>query len=142
MISLAWVFLVSLLSATLLPGGSEILVASQACLGGSGLLLGLVATLGNTLGSFVNWGLGRFLLHYENRRWFPIKPAQRLKAEYWFARWGRWSLLFAWLPVVGDPLTAVAGVLRVPWLTFLFLVGAGKALRYSLVIGLAKLAGC
>lgn len=140
--SLWWVFLISLLSATLLPGGSEVLVAAQVCLGGSSLLLWLAATVGNTLGSFINWGMGRFLLHYEGRRWFPIKPQQRLKAEVWFKRWGKWSLFFAWLPVVGDPLTLVAGVLRVHWLTFLLLVGVGKALRYALVIGLAGLAGC
>lgn|SRR5690606_35215925 len=140
--SLGWVFLISLLSATLLPGGSEVLVASQVCMGGSGFLLWLAATLGNTAGSFVNWGLGRYLLHYQERRWFPVKPAQRLKAEQWFMRWGKWSLFFAWLPIIGDPLTLVAGVLRVHWMTFLLLVGLGKALRYALVVGLAGLAGC
>ncbi|SFX56746.1 YqaA family protein [Marinospirillum alkaliphilum] len=139
---LLWVFLVGFLSATLLPGGSEALVVAQSCSGQVLWALWLTASVSNTLGSFVNWGMGRWLLHYETRRWFPVKPHQRLKAERWFARWGKWSLFLAWLPVVGDPLTLVAGVLRVHWLTFLLLVGAGKALRYAVVLGLAGLAGC
>lgn len=139
---LIWMFWVGFLSATLLPGGSEALVVVQVCGGQSLLALWLVATLANTLGSWVNWVLGRHLLQYEGRRWFPVKPAQRLKAEVWFNRWGKWSLLLAWLPVVGDPLTLVAGTLRVNVWVFLLLVGLGKALRYLLVIWAAGLAGC
>ena len=140
MISLGSVFVISLLSATLLPGGSEALVVAQVCLGAPLFWLWLAATLGNTLGSWINWAMGRYLLRFEQRRWFPVSPAQRLKAEAWFQRWGQGSLLFAWLPIVGDPLTLVAGVLRVHWLSFLLLVGCGKALRYALVIWLAGLA--
>ena len=139
---LLWVFIISFLSATLLPGGSEAIVIAQACLGQPLFALWLVASISNTLGSWVNWALGRYLLHYEGRRWWPVKPEQRLKAERWFQRWGYWSLVFAWLPVVGDPLTLVAGVLRVHWLPFMLLVGLGKALRYAVVLGAAGLAGC
>ncbi|WP_114418344.1 YqaA family protein [Marinospirillum perlucidum] len=140
--SLFWVFITGLVSATLFPGGSEALVVAQVCREQPLLLLWLLATSGNTLGSWINWLLGRYLLHFENRRWFPIKPHQRLKAEAWFQRWGFWSLLFAWLPVVGDPLTLVAGTLRVHWLKFLLLVATGKGLRYALLIAAARLAGC
>jgi membrane protein YqaA with SNARE-associated domain len=139
---LIWVFIIGFLSATLLPGGSEALVITQSCLGQPLLGLWLAASISNTLGSVVNWALGRYLLHFENRRLFPIKPQQRLKAEAYFQRWGYWSLLFAWLPVVGDPLTLVAGVLKVPWLPFLLLVALGKALRYGVIIYAAGLAGC
>ncbi|SFC11916.1 membrane protein YqaA, SNARE-associated domain [Marinospirillum celere] len=139
---LVWVFVISFLSATLLPGGSEALVIAQSCLGLALFPLWAVATVSNTLGSWVNWILGRYLLRFEHRRWFPVKPEQRMKAERWFARWGVWSLVFAWLPVVGDPLTLVAGVLRVHWLPFLLLVGLGKALRYAVILGVAALAGC
>jgi len=139
---LVWVAVVGFLSATLLPGGSEALVVAQSCLGQPLFALWLVASISNTLGSLVNWAMGRYLLRFEERRWFPVSPAQRLKGERWFARWGMGSLVFAWLPIIGDPLTLVAGVLRVHWLPFLLLVALGKALRYALVIGVAGLAGC
>ena len=98
-------------------------------------LLLLVATSGNSLGSCVNWLLGRFCLRYQDRRWFPFSAAQRAKAENGFRRFGLWSLLFAWLPLAGDPLTFVAGVLRVPFWPFLVLVTLGKGARYLVVIG-------
>lgn len=139
---LLWVAIVGFLSATLLPGGSEAIVVAQSCLGQPLFSLWLVASISNTLGSLVNWAMGRYLLHFQDRRWFPVSPAQRLKGERWFARWGIWSLLFAWLPIVGDPLTLVAGVLRVHWLPFLLLVALGKALRYAVLLGAAGLAGC
>ncbi|KAB7622737.1 DedA family protein [Alkalilimnicola sp. S0819] len=92
------------------------------------------ATAGNTLGSAVNWALGRYLLHYQDRRWFPVKQKSLAKSQAWFQRWGVWSLLLAWLPVGGDPLTLVAGVMRVNFWLFLLLVAAGKAARYAFVI--------
>ncbi|MCQ8896699.1 DedA family protein [Limnobacter humi] len=94
----------------------------------------LVATAGNTLGSVINYALGRWLLHFQDRRWFVFKADQLDRVTQTFNRYGRWSLLFAWLPVVGDPLTFVAGVLRVPFWPFLALVAVGKAARYGLVI--------
>jgi membrane protein YqaA with SNARE-associated domain len=101
---------------------------------GNALALWLTASVGNTLGSFVNWLLGRFCLHWQDRRWFPIKPDRLERAQVWFSRYGIWSLLFAWLPVVGDPLTFAAGVLRVNAGLFLILVAAGKATRYGAVL--------
>lgn len=123
------------LAATLVPMSSEAVLAALRVAGEreAWLLLAL-ATLGNTLGSLFNWALGRFALHWQDRRWFPIKRPELDRASLWFGRWGLWSLPFAWVPVIGDPLTLVAGVLRVPALPFLLLVGLGKAARYGVVL--------
>ena len=100
-----------------------------------------VASVGNTLGSVVNWLVGRFLLRWRERRWFPIGAAALERATAWFARFGVWSLLLAWLPIVGDPLTLVAGVLRVNFWLFVALVALGKTARYALVLGVVDLFG-
>ena len=128
-------FLSAFLAATILPLSSEAVLAALTAAEGANLFgLWAIASLGNTLGAFVNWLLGRFFLHWQDRRWFPIKPDQLERASRWFQRYGAWSLLFAWLPVVGDPLTLLSGILRVnPWL-FLALVATGKAARYAVVI--------
>ncbi len=126
------------LSATLLPGSSEALLAGLLVKGGEDpAALLLAATAGNLLGSVVNWVLGRYLSHFRDRRWFPVSEQRYEQAADWFRRFGLWSLLFAWLPVVGDPLTVIAGALRVRFLWFLVLVGLGKAARYLLVAATA-----
>ena len=128
-------FASAFLAATLLPMSSEaVLAALTAASGHEALLLWLVATAGNTLGALVNWVLGRFCLHWRDRRWFPVKAGELERAGAWFRRYGAWALLFAWLPVVGDPLTFVGGIFRVNVWAFLLLVGAGKAARYAAVI--------
>ena len=131
----AGLFAASFLAATIFPFQSELVLV--------GLLLGgdfpwpvllAVATVGNVLGSVVNWGIGRFFLHFRDRRWFPVKAESYARMERWFARWGVWSLLFAWLPVVGDPLTVVAGALRVSLPLFIVLVTLGKLGRYAVLV--------
>ncbi len=97
------------------------------------MLLVTFASLGNVLGSIINWGLGRFLIHLRHRRWFPLKPAAYDRAVGWFNRYGLWSLLLAWVPVIGDPLTVVAGALRVDLLRFTVLVAIGKVGRYIFI---------
>lgn len=97
-------------------------------------VLFVLATLGNTSGAVVNWALGRFCRHWAGRRWFPFSHEQMTRAGERFGRYGIWSLLFAWVPVVGDPLTFAAGILRVRFLPFLVLVGLGKSVRYAAVI--------
>ncbi|WP_431857476.1 YqaA family protein [Azospirillum sp.] len=128
-------FLAALVAATLLPAQSELLLAGLSASGSYdvGLLLA-VATAGNVLGSAINWVLGRYLMHFQDRRWFPVSARQVEKATAWFRRFGVWSLLFAWLPLVGDPLTLVAGILRVDLRLFLLLVTVGKAGRYAAVV--------
>lgn len=130
-------FLSSLLAATVLPFSSEAVLAGMDVSGHfSTLGLFSVATLGNTLGSVVNWGLGRFCLRWRDRRWFPVKPRELERAGRLFNRWGVPSLLFAWLPVIGDPLTLAAGILRTPFLVMLPLVALGKGARYAALLGL------
>ncbi|MBX9755496.1 MAG: DedA family protein [Pseudomonadaceae bacterium] len=130
----AGLFVLALLAATLLPMQSEaglvalLLTDSYSV---SGLLLAAIA--GNTLGSTINWWLGRSLGRFQQRRWFPVTPAQLQRAQHWYQRYGRWSLLLSWLPIVGDPLTLVAGVLREPLPSFLLLVLLAKSARYLLL---------
>ena len=128
-------FLSAFLSATLLPGSSEaVLLGFLAGRHGEPALLIAFASLGNVAGSSVNWVLGRFLLHYRDRRWFPLKDATNSRAQAWFARYGVWSLLLSWVPVIGDPLTLVAGIMQVPFLRFVLFTAVGKVLRYVLIV--------
>lgn len=131
MIGYAGLFLSALVAATLLPMQSEAVLAGLL-LGGSHSVAVLlaVATIGNVLGAVINWALGRFLMRFRDRRWFPASDAQMARAEGWYRRYGRWSLLASWVPLVGDPLTVVAGVLREPFWIFLLLVTVAKAGRY------------
>lgn len=130
----AGLFLVAFLAATILPAQSEVLLAGMVLTRhypASALVL--VATAGNVLGSVVNWLLGRFLAEFEERRWFPVRHEQVARAERWYHRWGKWSLLLSWAPFIGDPLTVVAGVLREPLPVFLVLVTLAKLGRYIAV---------
>ncbi|MCB9538128.1 MAG: DedA family protein [Myxococcales bacterium] len=123
------------LAATLLPVASEVVVVGLAAQPGvAAAPLWLAASLGNTLGAVVNYGLGRFALHWRDRRWFPVGPGQLARAQAWFQRWGVWTLLLAWAPVVGDALTVIAGIMRVRPLPFLALVFVGKAARYAALL--------
>jgi membrane protein YqaA with SNARE-associated domain len=135
MIELFTLFTASLLAATLVPAQSEAVLVTLH-LGGhhSASLLVLVATVGNVLGACINWLLGRYLLTFQQRRWFPIKPAAIENATRHYQRFGVWSLLFSWLPIIGDPLTLVAGFLRTNFLLFLVLVTIGKAARYIALV--------
>jgi membrane protein YqaA with SNARE-associated domain len=127
----AGLFAAALGAASILPLQSEPLLVGLLLLGEQpAWALVAVASLGNTLGSCLNWGLGRWIERYRDRRWFPVSPAALARAEGWYRRWGRWSLLLSWAPVMGDPLTVVAGVLREPFGTFLLLVAIAKTARY------------
>jgi len=131
-------FLVALASATLLPGGSEVWLARLWCAGEPAMLLWVVASLGNTLGSLVNVGLGRYARHFQDRRWFPVSRRGLERAERWYSRVGEWSLLASWAPLVGDPLTVLAGILRLPWWRAILLITLAKAARYALVLWFAQ----
>lgn len=137
---LVGLFTLAFSAATLLPGGSEAAFVSMVALSEhSNLILLTVASLGNSLGSVVNYGLGRFALHYQDRKWFPVSSAKLVKAQTWFERWGQWSVLLAWVPIIGDPLTFAAGVMRMNIWYFVALVLISKTLRYMAVLGLFKL---
>ncbi len=135
--SLATLFATAFLAATILPFYSEVLLFALLEAGGDPTLLVIVATAGNTLGAVVNWVLGRFLLRFQDRRWFAFNRAQVAGAQRWFQRYGVWSLLFAWMPVGGDALTLIAGIMKVRLDLFVILVGVGKGLRYVSVAWVA-----
>ncbi len=127
----AGLFLAALGAASILPMQSEPVLVALLLLGEQpARALVLVASIGNTAGSCLNWLLGRWIEHYRDRRWFPVKPDRLAKAEAWYRRWGKWSLLLSWAPFLGDPLTVIAGVLREPFWVFLLLVAIAKTGRY------------
>lgn len=118
-------------AATLLPMQSEAVLV--------GMLLSdryvvstllAVATVGNVLGSALNWLLGRSVERFRHKRWFPVSESKLEKAQQSYLRYGRWSLLLSWVPIIGDPLTVVAGVMREPLWSFLLIVTLAKGMRY------------
>ncbi len=122
-------------AATILPFYSEVVVLAYQQQGYPAGPLWLAATSGNTLGAVLNWWIGRELTRFQGRRWFPVSAAALQRAQERFARWGQWSLLMAWLPVGGDALTFIGGLMRVRLLPFVLLVGAGKGARYAVLLG-------
>jgi membrane protein YqaA with SNARE-associated domain len=125
--------LVCFLAATLLPLSSEVAVALMPRLGYDPTLTVVVATLGNYLGSVVNYYVGAGAADFLAR--YMGTGADRLaQARTAYARWGAPILFFSWLPVVGDPLTLVAGALRVRFVVFTAWVIAGKLARYVAVV--------
>jgi len=135
----AGLFLTAFVAATILPMQSEAALVGLLLLDAQpAWLLVTVASVGNVLGSVVNWLLGRFIERYRDKRWFPAKPAALDRAGAWYRRYGKWSLLLSWMPIIGDPLTVAAGVLREPFPVFLLLVAIAKIGRY-LVLAIATL---
>ena len=127
-------FFISFLAATVLPFSSELTLAGLISTSNyDNLLLLVVASFGNVLGSVFNWGLGFYARNLTIKKWFPIKETQIKRSSKWFSKFGKWSLLFAWLPIVGDTLTFVAGLLRVIFLDFIILVAIGKVSRYLII---------
>jgi membrane protein YqaA with SNARE-associated domain len=126
-------FLASFLAATLLPLSSEVVLGVLLTQDFSPSAMVFVATSGNVLGSVVNYGLGilgtRMVLH----KFFSRSDRETVRAEHRFKKYGVFSLLFAWVPVIGDPLTFAAGILKVNFIVFLLLVSIGKFLRYVFV---------
>ena len=137
-LALLGLFFSAFIAATLFPAQSEIVLVGTllANVAPVGVLIG-VATIGNTLGSVTNWILGRFFINYKEKRWFPVKEKNLIKAENWYKKYGRWTLFLSWLPIIGDPLTLVAGVLREPFLSFVLIVGFSKFARYFVVTAIA-----
>lgn len=130
-------FLSAFFAATLLPVQSELVLAAlRTSSEYSTEMLLIVVTTGNVLGALVNWFLGRYLVHFKDKKWFPIKEKSLNKATRFYQKWGVWSLLLAWTPFIGDPLTMIAGMFRVNLPIFLLLVTIGKAARYIVILWL------
>jgi|TARA_B110000438_G_scaffold141489_1_gene136516 membrane protein YqaA with SNARE-associated domain len=120
--------------ATIIPFGSEAYFITLLSLGKyNGLLLLTVASIGNILGSLFNWICGYYINYFIKKSWFPINNKIINRGNKIFNKYGKWSLLFSWVPFVGDPITFVAGTLRFPVIPFLVLVSIGKVGRYLLI---------
>ena len=127
-------FGISFLAATILPFSSELSLAGLISTSNfNNSLLLIAASLGNILGSVVNWFIGFYSRNFTSKKWFPFNELQITTSSKWFEKFGKWSLLFAWVPILGDPLTLVAGLLRVKFLDFIILVAIGKVSRYLIV---------
>jgi membrane protein YqaA with SNARE-associated domain len=124
-------FASAFLAATLIPAQSEAVLTAMLAGGNQPWqTLLFVASIGNILGSCVNWVLGRWVNHFSGRSWFPVSGTSLEKAEFWYRKYGRWSLLLSWVPIIGDPLTVAAGVLSEPFPVFLAIVTIAKVGRY------------
>lgn len=126
----AGLFIAALGAATILPMQSEAVLVGMLLADYSPWLVVGVASLGNVLGSVINWGLGRGLERFRHHRWFPASDAALERAQRWYKRYGKWSLLLSWVPIIGDPITVIAGVMREPLPVFLLLVALAKIGRY------------
>ena len=133
-------FVAALLAATVLPLSSEVVLSALLLAGLSPASLVAVATTGNVLGALVNYALGYWASYTVVKKWLRISDADFCRTRQRFERYGLFSLLFAWVPFVGDPLTLIAGVLRISLIWFLVLVTIGKCLRYMVVVELIGLA--
>ena len=135
LISYFQLLIISFLAATILPLSSELVLSTMLLTDSfDKYLLLVVASFGNILGSSVNWYLGKKILIFKDKKWFPANERQIAKGEIYFKKYGIWSLLLAWVPIIGDPLTVVAGILRVKFFTFLLLISISKTSRYIFLI--------
>jgi membrane protein YqaA with SNARE-associated domain len=136
MLEHSFLFLSAFLAATILPFYSEVVLFTYLQQGLNPVTLVIAAAVGNTLGSAVNWALGIYIQRFKDRRWFYFSEKQMLRAQDQFQHYGSWTLLLAWLPIGGDALTLIAGVMRVRFGLFLLLVGIGKTGRYVAIVAL------
>ncbi|MEQ1128466.1 YqaA family protein [Acinetobacter johnsonii] len=131
---LGLLFLSAFGAATLLPLQSEaVLVGLLAQMQYPVWLLVAVASLGNILGSCVNWRLGLKVEQYKNKKWFPVSEQKMLQAQGIYQKYGFWSLLLSWVPVIGDPITLIAGLLKENFVRFVVMVSIAKIGRYLFV---------
>ena len=135
LISYFQLLIISFLAATILPLSSELVLSTMLLTDSfDKYLLLVVASFGNIFGSSVNWYLGKKILIFRDKKWFPVNEKQIAKSEMYFKKYGIWSLLLAWVPIIGDPLTVIAGILKINFFTFLLLVSISKTSRYFFLI--------
>jgi len=126
-------FFLSFLAATVLPLGSEWLLIAMVAGAFSPSTSVLVATAGNTLGACTTYAIGIWGGAYLIERVLRMDASAQDKAHQFYAKWGKWSLLLSWVPVIGDPLCLVGGIARVRFQSFLILVLIGKFSRYAVL---------
>jgi membrane protein YqaA with SNARE-associated domain len=105
----------------------------------SELTLLAVASAGNVLGSVLNYWMGWGAARFQGYKWFPVSENALARGQAWFSRWGQGVVLLAWVPIIGDPITVAAGMMRMRFLPFVILVSLSKTLRYMAVLGLFNL---
>jgi len=138
MIEYLSLFSVAFIAASFLPAHSELVLVGFLVLGKQpAWALIAVATAGNVLGAGPNWLIGRYCMSFKDRHWFPVKQEKLARAEAWYRKYGRWSLLLSWVPVIGTPFTLIAGALREPFASFCLIVLIAKLSRYLVVAGIA-----
>ena len=136
MLSYALLFISAFGAATLLPLQSEAVLLALLAEGSHSVIeLLFVASLGNILGSCVNWWLGLQIEHYKDKKWFPVSEQKMLKAQGIYQKYGYWSLLLSWVPIIGDPITMIAGLLKENFWQFLLMVSLAKVGRYLFIYG-------
>ena len=131
--------IISFLAATILPFSSEVVLTTMYLSNSfETYLLLIFASIGNILGSITNWYLGKKITIFQDRKWFPVSPDQLSRSRKYFQKYGLWSLLLAWVPIIGDPLTLLAGVLKVRFGIFFLLISISKISRYVFILYLAS----
>ena len=131
--------IISFLAATILPFSSEVVLTTMYLSNSfETYLLLIFASIGNILGSITNWYLGKKITIFQDRKWFPVSRDQLNRSQKYFQKYGLWSLLLAWVPIIGDPLTLLAGVLKVRFGIFFLLVSISKISRYVFILYLAS----
>ena len=131
--------IISFLAATILPFSSEVVLTTMFLSNSfETYLLLIFASIGNILGSITNWYLGKKITIFQDRKWFPVSSDQLNRSQKYFQRYGLWSLLLAWVPIIGDPITLLAGVLKVRFGIFFLLVSISKISRYVFILYLAS----
>ena len=131
--------IISFLAATILPFSSEVVLTTMYLSNSfETYFLLIFASTGNILGSITNWYLGKKITIFQDRKWFPVSPDQLSRSQKYFQKYGLWSLLLAWVPIIGDPLTLLAGVLNVRFGIFFLLVSISKISRYVFILYLAS----
>ena len=134
--------IISFLAATILPFSSEVILTTMYLSHSfETYFLLIFASIGNILGSITNWYLGKKITIFQDRKWFPVSPDQLNRSQKYFQKYGLWSLLLAWVPIIGDPLTLLAGVLKVRFSIFFILVSISKISRYVFILYLASFVG-
>ena len=124
-------FIAAFGSATLLPMQSEaVLIGLLSREQYNAYLLLTIASLGNILGSCVNFWLGQQIDRFHDKKWFPVSAVKLAKAKRVYQKYGFWSLLASWAPMIGDPITLFAGVFGERFWRFLLLVTIAKTARY------------